>query len=407
MSDPFENAKKQLENVAKLIDINEADLAYLSSPKKVITVSIPVKMDDGSLRIFKGFRSQHNNDRGPFKGGIRYHPQVSESEIKAFSMWMSWKCSVADLPLGGGKGGIIVDPKELSESELERLSRGYIKLIYRDIGPDLDIPAPDVNTNSKIMDWFEDEYSKLVGQESLAMITGKSLGNGGSKGRTEATGRGGVYVLEQLAKRKDLKPEDTTIAVQGFGNVGYYFALLARELGFKIVAVSDSKGGIFEKQGLDIEKVMAHKKEKGKVQGFDSAKEIPGDEILEMDVDVLVPSALENAINEKNADSVKAKFVIEMANGPVTPEADEILNEKGIIVVPDVLANAGGVTVSYFEWLQNKQDKYWEEDEVNAKLEEKIVDAFNQSYEEMEKLGVDFRKAAYALAVRKVLEARD
>ncbi|MBN1331570.1 Glu/Leu/Phe/Val dehydrogenase [Candidatus Dojkabacteria bacterium] len=405
MSDPFKNAKQQLYNVAKVLDLNDQELEYLSEPKKFIVVSIPLKMDDGSTKMFSGFRSQFNDDRGPFKGGIRYHQNVSIPEVKALSMWMTWKCAIADIPFGGGKGGIIVNPEELSQGELERLSRGYIRAIYKDIGIDVDVPAPDVNTDGQIMAWMVDEYNTLVGRQELGVITGKPVDFGGSLGRTEATGRGGVYILEQLAKKKGMKPKDTSIAVQGFGNVGYYFALIAEELGFKVVAVSDSKGGIYKESGLNIEKVMSHKNAGGSVKDFEGAKNIEGDKILELVVDILAPAALENAINEKNVEDVKAKYIIEMANGPITPEAEEVLNENGVLVVPDVLANSGGVTVSYFEWVQNREGYYWQEDEVNEKLQKKIVDAFNQSFDEMERLKINFRAAVYALAIKKVLDS--
>ncbi|MBD3280982.1 glutamate dehydrogenase [Candidatus Dojkabacteria bacterium] len=405
MSDPFDNAKKQLADVAKVLDLSKDELDYLSGPRKFIAVNIPLEMDDGSTKMFLGFRSQFNDDRGPFKGGIRYHQNVSASEVKALSMWMTWKCAIADIPFGGGKGGIIVDPKKLSEAELERLSRGYMQGIYRDIGEQIDVPAPDVNTDGKIMSWLLDEFESLTGKKEPGVITGKPVDNGGSLGRTEATGRGGVFVLDQLAERKNLNTGETKVAVQGFGNVGYYFALLAQELGYKIVAVSDSKGGIYKEEGLDIAEVMKHKESTGAVKDLDGAKNIGGDEILELEVDVLVPAALENAIHKDNAEDIKAKYVIEMANGPVTPEADEILDKKEILVVPDVLANSGGVTVSYFEWVQNVEEEKWTEDEVNAKLEEKIVSAFNQSFDEMENLGVNFRMGAYALAIKKVVEA--
>ena len=405
MSDPFKNAKQQLFSVAKVLDLTDDELEYLSNPKKFIAVSIPVKMDDGSTKMFKGFRSQFNDDRGAFKGGIRYHQNVSISEVKALSMWMTWKCAIADIPFGGGKGGIIVDPRQLSKGELERLSRGYIRGIYKDIGMDVDVPAPDVNTDGQIMSWMVDEYNVLTGKQELGVITGKPIEFGGSLGRTEATGRGGVYVLEQLAKRKGMKPGETAIAVQGFGNVGYYFALIAEGMGFKVVAVSDSKGGIYKESGLNIEQVMSHKNATGSVKDFEEAEYVEGDKILEVGVDILVPSALENAIHEGNADNVKAKYIIEMANGPITPDAEQILEDKGVLIIPDVLANSGGVTVSYFEWVQNRQGYYWKEDEVNAKLEEKIVDAFDQSYSEMERLDVSFRMASYALAIKKVLKA--
>jgi glutamate dehydrogenase/leucine dehydrogenase len=409
MANPLENAKAQLAKISKTLNLSEQEQNYLASIKKFMEVDIPVKMDNGELKIFKGFRSQHNDDRGPFKGGIRFHQQVSEEEVKALSMWMSWKCAIADIPYGGGKGGVIVDPGMLSKSELERLSRGFIKAIYRDIGPDVDVPAPDVNTTPEIMDWMVDEYSKLIGkkddEKEYAVITGKSVGKGGSLGRTEATGRGGVYVLGELVSREGMKASESTVAVQGFGNVGYYFALLAEEAGFKVVAVSDSKGGIYKADGLDIKAVLDHKKSTGAVKDFAGSKNISNEELLALDVNVLVPSALENAISKDNAEAIKAKYIVEMANGPVTPEADEILKGKNVMVVPDVLANSGGVTVSYFEWVQNKANENWTEDEVNKKLKMQIVSAFNQCYDGMKELSVDFRQGAYAVAVRKVLNA--
>lgn len=405
MSNPFENARQQLKSVATFINLDEESLDYLSTPKKFLAVSIPVKMDDGSTKVFKGYRSQFNDDRGPFKGGIRYHQDVNESEVKALSMWMTWKCAIADIPYGGGKGGIIVDPKQLSEGELERLSRGYIQAIHKDIGTDVDVPAPDVNTNGQIMAWMVDEYSKLTGKQDWGVITGKPLEMGGSKGREAATGRGGVIVLRELAKRKMMKPNETSVAVQGFGNVGYFFAKLAIEEGFKVVAVSDSKGGIYKEVGLDVDKVMKHKKESGSVVGYEGTEKLDASKILTLDVDVLVPAALENAINKDNVKDIKSKVIVEMANGPVTPEAEEILIENDVLVVPDVLANAGGVTVSYFEWVQNRQGYYWEEDEVNEKLEKKMVSAFDMAYNEMSTLETSFRNSVYALAVKRVLEA--
>ncbi len=405
MLDPFKNAKQQLYSVAKVIDLDQTSLDYLSTPKKFISVSIPVKMDDGSVKIFKGYRSQFNDDRGPYKGGIRYHQNVNESEVKALSMWMTWKCAIANIPYGGSKGGIAVDPAKLSKRELEELSRGYIRAIYKDIGTDVDVPAPDVNTDGQIMAWMVDEYSKLIGKQDLGVITGKPLTMGGSLGREAATGRGGVYVLKELVKRKGMEPVKTSVAVQGFGNVGYFFALLAQDEGFKVVAVSDSKGGIYNEKGLDIKKVMAHKNKTGKVHNYEGAKNISNEDLLKLGVDVLVPAALENAINGDNVDEIKSNCIIEMANGPVTPEAEEYLVNKGKLVVPDVLANSGGVTVSYFEWVQNRQGLYWEESEVNDRLEKKITTAFNQSYEHMEKLNVSFRMAVYSLAVQKVIDA--
>ncbi len=404
MNDPFTNAKEQLRSIADILNLDKSTLDYLSQPKKFIEISIPVKMDDGSIRVFTGYRSQYNDDRGPFKGGIRYHQDVTESEVRALSMWMTWKCAIADIPYGGGKGGIVVDPGTLSKNELERLSRGYIRAIYKDIGVDIDIPAPDVSTNGQVMAWMEDEYAVITGKQELGVVTGKPLDLGGSKGRESATGQGGVFVLEELVKRENLEQAKTSIAVQGFGNVGYFFAKLAEDSGFKVVAVSDSKGCIYNEKGLDIKKVMEHKSKTGAVKNFKGGKNIEREEILGLDVDVLVPSALENAIHKDNVNKIKAKYIIEMANGPVTPEAEKELIKNNVLIVPDVLANSGGVTVSYFEWVQNRQGYYWEESEVTAKLEQKIVNAFNLAYEEMIHLGVSFREAVYVLAVKKVLD---
>ncbi len=404
--DPYKDAKKQLQKVAKLINLNKDDLDYLSSPKKFIELNIPVLLDSGQTKIFTAFRSQFNDNLGPFKGGIRYHPNVSVSEVKALSMWMTWKCAIADIPFGGGKGGIVVDPMKLSKKELERLSRGYIRAIYKDIGSDVDVPAPDVNTNPEIMAWMLDEYVTLTGKKDLGVVTGKPVSLGGSLGREAATGRGGVFVLEELVKNEKLNKKNLKVAIQGFGNVGYFFAQIAQEQGFVVVAVSDSKGGVYNEKGLDINKLIEYKKKNGSLKGFANIKFVKGDSILELDVDVLVPAALENAINKTNAQKIKAKYIIEMANGPVTFEADEILKKNKIMVVPDVLANSGGVTVSYFEWVQNKQGYYWTENEVNSRLEKQINNAFDKSYKQMKSLNVTFREAVYALAVKKVLEAR-
>lgn len=405
MSDPFQNALNQINKISQIINL-EADITErLMQPDRVLTVSIPVKMDDGRIKVFIGFRSQYNNARGPYKGGIRYHQNVNESEMKALSAWMTWKCSVTNIPYGGAKGGIIVNPKELSLGELERLSRGYIRAISQFIGPDVDIPAPDVNTNSQIMGWMVDEYAKIIGRQELAVITAKPIELGGSQGRTEATGQGGVYILEALAKRKNLKPAETQVAVQGFGNVGYNFALIAAQCGFKVVALSDSKGGIYTKTGFEIEKVLAHKKKNGKIQGFPGAENITNEELLKLKVDVLVPAAMENVITKDNADQIQAKYIIEMANGPLTPEADEILHQKGVFFVPDVLSNSGGVTVSYFEWVQNRQGYYWTKDEVFKKLKPIMVEAFAQGIRASEKYKVDMRMGVYSLAVQKVAEA--
>jgi glutamate dehydrogenase/leucine dehydrogenase len=405
MQDQFTNAKKQLENVAKLIKLDKDILAQLSEPERLLRVSIPVKMDDGSTKVFIGFRSQHSSALGPYKGGIRFHQDVSESEVKALSMWMSWKTSTVDLPLGGGKGGVIVDPKELSQKELEQVASGFARKIAAIIGEDIDVPAPDVNTDGQVMGWMVDEYQKVTGNKSKAVFTGKNIEDGGSQGRTEATGYGGVYVMEELARKEGFKPGETSIAIQGFGNVGYYFAELAHELGYKIVALSDSKGGIYDAKGFDPAEVMAFKEKNGSLINYPGSESVSNEKLLELNVDILVPSALENVITAENANNIKAKYIFEMANGPVTPDADVILHERGIITVPDILANAGGVTVSYFEWVQNREDKYWTKEDVLEKLREKITKAFAASYKNMQKLNVDMRTATYALAVQRVVNA--
>ncbi len=403
MEDPFENAKSQVKNIAEFLGLTDEQLGLIIEPDRVLRVQIPVKMDDGSIEVFTGFRSQHKNVLGPYKGGIRFHPKVSESEVKALSMWMSWKCAVVDLPLGGGKGGVIVDPKDLSKHELERLARGFVKSIYEVIGEEKDVPAPDVNTTPEIMSWMIDEYQKLSGTKSLATFTGKPVGNGGSKGRTEATGYGGVYVLDELVDLEGLEIEDTSIAIQGFGNVGYYFAELAAKRGYKIVALSDSKGGIYSEDGIDPEAAMEYKQANGQLQGLEGCEKISNEDLLLLDVDVLAPAALENVITEQNAEGVQAKYIIELANGPVTPEADEILFERGIKNVPDIVANSGGVTVSYYEWLQNREDKYWKKEDVLQKLHDRITHSFENVYDMAEKENIDLRMAAYAVAVKSVV----
>lgn len=405
MTDPFSNAQAQVRQLASIVKLDKNKVEELLVPRKLITLSLPVKMDDGGTRLFLGFRSQHSNARGPYKGGIRFHKNVSESEVKALSMWMTWKCAIADIPYGGSKGGVVVDPRTLSKTELERLSRVYAKAIADDIGEDRDVPAPDVNTDGQVMAWMLDEYETVIGKKSPATFTGKPLDLGGSQGRTEATGYGGVYVLNALMEHEGKKGKTMTVAVQGIGNVGSYFALKAQEEGYRVVALSDSKGGIFAGGGLDPQKVLQYKQAKGTLAGFPGAKEISNEELLRLAVDVLIPSALENVINADNASEIAASYIIEMANGPVTPEADKILFERGILSVPDVLANSGGVTVSYFEWVQNKENSYWSKEEVLEKLKTKITTAFEQAYTSTKKLNVNMRMGTYALAVAKVVEA--
>lgn len=418
-SDPYKNAVKQLESVAEILELDGETVRKLSVPDKVWESKLKIKMDDGSVREFKAYRSQHNNSKGPYKGGIRFHPDVTESEVKALSMWMSWKCAVASLPYGGGKGGVVVDPKELSEAELKRLSVAYGEWVSEFVGPWVDVPAPDVNTNGQVMAWM---LQGLLGKKSVkekqivnwrATFTGKPLAIGGSLGREEATGMGGFYTLENLAKQHELRPSEVTIAVQGMGNVGYWFARFASEAGYKVVAVSDSRGGVYAEGGLDILSVMDHKKKTGTVQGYADSKEITNDEILLLPVTVLVPAALENVITREVAEKLEAKYIIELANGPVTPEADEVLADKGVLSVPDVLANAGGVTVSYFEWVQNLHGAVWSKEEVFSKLHEVMDRAFSEMWEMYQRLHADtsarqhdnLRMAVYANAVARVVEA--
>lgn len=408
-NNPFRNAHTQLESAAKLINIEPDILERIKWPDRVLKFHIPVRMDDGAIRMFEGFRSQHNNARGPYKGGVRFHQNVNEDEVKALSIWMTWKCATTGIPYGGGKGGVVVDPSKLSEGELERLSRGYIKKIARIIGPDKDIPAPDVNTNGQIMSWFIDEYNQLTNNQHPGTFTGKPLEIGGSEGRDQATGQGAVYVLDELARVADMKPERTKIAVQGFGNAGYWFSKLASDLGFKVVGISDSKGAIYYDEGFNIDEVYEYKKENKTLAEYKTeggaVKKMTNEELLQLEVDILVPSALENVITEENADKIMAKTIIEVANGPVTPEADKILFAKKILVVPDILANAGGVTVSYFEWVQNRMGYYWTKEEVLYKLKPLMIKAFKDSYDAMENYKVDMRMGAYALAVRRVADA--
>jgi len=404
MNNAYESAMAQLNTAAGAMNLEDSIKTLLSEPKRILEVSIPVQMDDGSTRVFKGFRSQHNDALGPHKGGIRFHPDVSRDEVKALSFWMTMKCAVVGIPLGGGKGGVIVNPKELSEAELERLSRGYIRAIYKYIGPTQDVPAPDVYTNPMIMGWMMDEYEKLVGEHAPGVITGKPLAIGGSAGRGYSTAQGGVYVLREAAKKLGMNPSETKVAIQGFGNAGSFMAKILAKDGYRIVAVTDSRGGAMNMSGLDIEEVDKHKAETGSVSGATNTQPVDNAQILELDVDVLVPAALENVITEENAANVKAKLIIELANGPVTPAADKVLHEKGIVFVPDILSNAGGVTVSYFEQVQNAMNFYWTEDEVLAKLEPIMIQAFADVWERKEKYNVDMRTAAFIRAIERVRE---
>ena len=403
-NNPFESALQQLANAAKVLSLEDKYLRQLQQPQRIISVSIPVEMDNGETKIFQGFRVQYNNARGPYKGGLRYHPQVDMDEVKALAFWMSIKNAVVNVPFGGGKGGVAVDPKQLSKAELERLSRKFIDLIYKDIGPKFDVPAPDVNTTPQIMGWMVDEYGKLTGTNVPAVITGKPLDKGGSEGREEATGFGGVEVLKQAVKELNL-PANATVAVQGFGNVGAHFANLAVAAGFKVVSVSDSKGGVYNPNGLDLQKAAEHKKSSGSLAQFDDSKEVSNEELLELPVDILVPAALENQIHKDNAEKIQAKLVLEMANGPTTPEADEILHKKNIWVIPDVLSNSGGVATSYLEWVQNLQDEHWSKEDVLAKLSKYMVEAWNSVLQTSKQHKTDFRTAAFILAISRIVEA--
>ena len=401
----FQNAMIQLSRAAKLINLEKDILIQLQQPERLLTIAIPVKMDTGEIKIFIGYRSQFNNALGPYKGGIRYHPNVSEDEVKALSFWMMVKCATVNIPMGGGKGGVIVNPKELSVGEIERLSRGYIQKIWRYIGSNQDVPAPDVYTTPQIMVWMRDEFEKLVGHADPGVITGKPLNQGGSEARGYSTAQGGVYMVRELAHKMKMEPTKTSVAIQGFGNAGAHMADLLFEMGFKIVGASDSKGGIYNEAGLNVPELTKYKEAKGSVVGFAGAKNVSNEELLELPMDILIPAALENQITAQNANKIKAKAVVELANGPTTPEADEILKSKGVELVPDVLANAGGVTVSYFEWEQNIKNEHWSEADVLVKLEKIMVKAFNDIWATKEKYGVNMRPAAFALALQRVADA--
>lgn len=403
---PFANAQMQLDRAAKILRLDPEVHAALREPMRELHVTFPVRMDDGKVKMFRGFRVQYNDARGPTKGGIRFHPQETIDTIRALAAWMTWKAAVVDIPLGGAKGGVVCNPKTLSPAELERLSRAFIDSLGSFIGPDRDIPAPDVYTNPQIMAWMTDEYAKLSGGYAPGAITGKPIALGGSRGRHDATARGAVYCIREAAKHLGLEMRGATVAIQGFGNAGSHGALLSRELlGSVIVAVSDSSGGSYNPSGMMPDKLVEHKQRTGSVTGFPGASAISNEEILELPVDVLWPAALENVIIEKNAPCIKAKIVAEAANGPTVPEADEILHSRGTFVIPDFLCNSGGVTVSYFEWVQNQSGDYWEEEEVYRRLDKKITAAFRSVLETAQRMNVDMRTAAYLVSVQRVVEA--
>lgn len=401
---PFEQFLSRIKKARKFINLEDSIFSQLQDPQKVLEVNIPVKMDNGETRMFKGFRAQFNDARGPYKGGIRFHPGVTYDEVKALAAWMTFKTSVVNIPLGGSKGGVIVDPKELSAKELEELSRGYLRAIHKLIGPDVDVPAPDVYTDPRIMAWMLDEYEKINGRHLPGVITGKPLSVGGSEARSYSTAQGGAYVLDAAAKKMGLK-KGCGVAIQGFGNAGSHIAKILFKMGYKIVAVSDSRGTAVNCMGIDPDEIEKHKEKTGSVANYAGAEKIVGAHCFEQDADILIPAALENSITKENAHIIKAKVIIELANGPVTPEADEILNKKGILVVPDILANAGGVTVSYFEQVQNAYGYYWTEKEVLNKLEGVMRKSFDEIWTLKEKHRTDMRTAAYILAVSRVAQA--
>jgi len=398
-------AQQQLRNVAELIKLDEDIFGILSTPRVAMTVSVPIRHDDGRIRVYTGHRVQHSVARGPGKGGIRYHPDVTLDEVKALAMWMTWKCAVMGLPFGGAKGGITCDPKSMSNHELERLTRRYTSEILPIIGPERDIPAPDVNTTPQIMAWLMDTYSMNKGYTVPGVVTGKPIEIGGSLGRGTATARGLMFTVLSAMERLGMKKNGLRVAVQGYGNAGYHAAKLLHELGFRIIACSTSKGGIVVEKGFDPDAVNAHYQKTGAVTGYRGADSISNEELLELDCDILLPCALEGQITAENAAKIRARIVGEGANGPTTPEADEILHGNGSFVIPDVLANAGGVTVSYFEWVQALQEYFWSEKEVNAKLKELMDRAFDAVYQVHQERKIDMRRAAYVVAVSRVAEA--
>ncbi len=402
---PFKIAQSQLDEAAKKMRLKKDMHEYLREPQRFLQVRIPVKMDNGKTRTFTGFRCQYNDSRGPTKGGIRFHPEETADTVKALAAWMTWKTAVVDIPLGGGKGGVICNPKEMSPGELERLSRGWVRAVHQIVGPEKDIPAPDVYTTPQIMAWMTDELSVIRGYNTPGFITGKPIPLGGSAGRGDATARGGMYCLREAANRFGVDLSKATVAIQGYGNAGQHAHRLVTELfGAKVVAVSDSRGATYCKDGLTASKVVAHKQKTGSVQGY-GTKDMTNDALLKLGVDVLIPAGIENALTTKNADKIKAKIVLELANGPTTPGADKILYKNGVHVIPDFLANAGGVTVSYFEWVQNTYGYYWKEEKVHRELDEKMTAAYRAVYDRHKRSKCDMRNAAYMVAVARVAEA--
>jgi glutamate dehydrogenase (NAD(P)+) len=403
---PFEMAQKQIDQCAKIMKLDPAVTAILKTPQRELHVSLPVRMDDGTIRVFKGFRVHYNDARGITKGGIRFHPEETIDTVRALACWMTWKCAVVDIPLGGAKGGIICNPKEMSAGELERLSRAYIRAVYSFVGPEKDVPAPDVYTTPQIMAWMMDEYSVIAQKPQFGMITGKPLSLGGSPGRGDATAKGGMYTIREAAKGLGINLKNATVAIHGYGNAGYYAATLAEEmLGCKVVAVCDSKGAVCNMKGIDPKKAIACKEQTESVCNLQGAEKITNDELLEMDVDILIPAAIENVITKNNASKVKAKIIAELANGPTTPDADDILYKKGIHTIPDFLCNAGGVTVSYFEMVQNFYHYIWDINDVYDRLDKKMTAAYYSVLETSKKYKINMRQAAYVRAVERVVEA--
>lgn len=407
---PIENARLQLKSACELGDIDKKVYEILKNPQRVIEISIPVKMDDGSIKVFTGYRSCHSTAIGPSKGGVRFHPNVTMDEVKALSMWMSFKCGVMNLPYGGGKGGIKVDPSELSERELEELSRGYIRGIYKYLGDDIDIPAPDVNTNGKVMGWMLDEYIKLTGHHRPGVFTGKPIVLGGSKGRTEATGLGVTYITRNICHKIGLKLSETSVILQGFGNVGSYTFKFLEDMGFKVIALLEwnkeiGEYALYNKNGISYEKLSKFKEKHDNLIDFECANKISSEEFWSLKADILIPAALENSINEEIAEKLDVKVIVEGANGPVTSSADKVLNDRGITIVPDILANSGGVTVSYYEWVQNQYGYYWSQEEVFSRLEPSMNEAFENIWKIKEEKNLTFRQATYVYSLIRISEA--
>jgi glutamate dehydrogenase/leucine dehydrogenase len=402
---PYAISQLQFDQAADYLKLDSGLRAVLRTPKRQMVVSVPTRMDDGSVKVFEGFRVQHNIARGPAKGGIRYHPNVSLDEVKALAAWMAWKTAVVNIPFGGGKGGVICDPRKMSQAELERMTRRFVSEILPIIGPDRDIPAPDVYTDEQTMAWIMDTYSMTVGYSCLGVVTGKPVSLGGSEGRHEATARGCLFVTQEACKIKRMPLRGAKVAIQGFGNAGGIAARLFHEQGAKIIAISDSKGAVVNPRGLDPLKALRHKEKNGSVVALAGTSRIRPEELLELKCDILIPAALENVITSENAASIKARIIAEAANGPITPMADDMLTRKGVFLLPDILANAGGVTVSYFEWVQDLQNFFWQEHEVNAKLETIMKRAFREVHETSQRYRVNMRVAAYILAIGRVAQA--